>query len=302
MPNPVLSLLLTSWQLHYETRLVINGLRQKPNQPLRYTLDVAFLKYHTLWPTWLSVPMPAKRVDEVRVQFRLVNSYDPDAQMKARRTFDPGHSDIVCMFYHLMVVIASKYAAPYGQPFTVGRLIFDVLPAEESDVLPPRRRCCSTYSRGGKMVEYLGPTLRRPEQEWDGVDPDTRVKAAELCLRFIKREMTSLLALSRSTFEDGKWVYENIGEIEYRLAGELDAKVNLATKLDTTVHHWVPVPAAYGEDKCRSRYLAWLETVKARRQEARLPVIVAEPVIEIESAVPRNKGLVSPSPLDSTRF
>jgi len=291
MPNLVLPLLLTNWQLHHETRDTVR--RLKNTQPLRYTLDVVFLQYRTVWPTWLSVPAPAPHVDEVRVQFRLVNSYDPEAEVKAKRLFESGLGEpasIAWIFYHLMVVMASKNAAPYGQPFTVGRLILDVLPAEKGDILPMRRKCCSSYFRGGERVEYFGPVLRRPEEERDG---DPRVRAAEVCLRFIKREIRDLVGLSQYTFEYGKWIYENIGEIEYRLAGELDAEAKLATKLDAGVPHWGLGRHSYGGDKWQSRYFPWSETIKARRRQIGLPVIEAEPVTETESVVLGESGSVS---------
>jgi hypothetical protein len=61
------ALLLTNWQLHYETKDV---LRRLPAYGLQYNLDVEFREEQSFHFTWTSVPKLTRHVDRLKVRFR----------------------------------------------------------------------------------------------------------------------------------------------------------------------------------------------------------------------------------------
>lgn len=70
------ALLLTNWQLHYETK---DALRRLPAGGLQYDLEVEFRKEQALYFTWVSVPKVSRHVERLRVRFRTSGVLVPPA-------------------------------------------------------------------------------------------------------------------------------------------------------------------------------------------------------------------------------
>lgn len=274
-PNPALALLLTNRQLHSETRSLLSS--RPLCRPLRYTLDVAYLQDCTLWPTWLSVPQRASHVDELNVQFRVFNCPADMWMMEkpSRGMFHIGNGApeaIVWVFYHL-IYIALAYG-PCGRPITVGRLVLDFLPTDEEDIIPlgvsrHRRRRLSDLTNPRDFFR-LWRVDNRPNPVFDPTDFKTHAAAAMMC--FVERELDMLLGIGADMFRYGRIIYENIGEIEYRVAGKAQGEAGVAWQLAHTAM-WGMNATSFSRQSWYAKFCPWLPKVQERRRKLGMPVI-----------------------------
>lgn len=265
IPNSVLPLLLTNRQLYDDTRDMLR--REFSAQLPKYTLDVMYLKDCTLWPTWTSVPVRASHVDSVTAQFRLFNCPGglPMPRIPPRRGIFG--SDIIWTFYHLF--IAAVKFGPYGRPITMRRLVLDFLPVEEDDILPMDP---STWGPASSLPDKLRAWNFYGQRLASGWTPplDAKVVGPAMVLDFLEAKLRRLLLFNIYCFDYCKILYESIGEIEIRLAGEVYANFDLAEELAGR-EIWGP-PGSERYTKWHSVFCPWRERVEARRRELGMPV------------------------------
>lgn len=65
-------LLLTSKQLNDETKYALQAMRENEMKGFEFVLDVMYVRGLGLLPTWLSMPVDARAIGTLRVQFRIV--------------------------------------------------------------------------------------------------------------------------------------------------------------------------------------------------------------------------------------
>lgn len=260
VPNPALPVLLTNRQLGAEMQDVLR--RRFADRRPDYAVDVVYLKDGTLWPTWLSVPVPADHVDTLTARFRLFSCPADMVMPLARRLglFDSGiggQPTAIWLFYHLLTVSFTR--GPLGSPITARRLVLDFLPAEEEDILPlgggfgyrsrSKKDFYATFLPGNYDAAAEGPA-------------DAGSTAAAMMAAFVKAQLRRLLVMveKRGDWDYGKPLYENIGEIELRQAGKVLATFDLTSMLVKAYDSAVRSHQNNGLDP-------WWPWVEARRLE-----------------------------------
>ncbi|KAK3314389.1 hypothetical protein B0H66DRAFT_568351 [Apodospora peruviana] len=280
VPNPVLGLLLTNRQLHDETRAMLKRSFSFDTKPARlpsYTLDVVYLKDCTLWSTWLSVPARAPHVDTVFTQFRLFNCPDgmriaTDTKRDMFQIGCGGPPPIMWPLYHLLIC-APKFG-PCGCAFTMRRLVIDFLPAEEDDLLPLGLTTITRYD-DNTPVDWFEVSLGG---SWTPPSADRRLKGPALMMEFVKAQIRRLMWMEHTEFELAKKMYESIGEIELRLAGEVCTNLDLAESL-ASLNGWGD-PGSSRQRKWETQFVQWRPWVMARRRELGMPVQEVVPQVD----------------------
>lgn len=221
------SVLLVNRQLYHEASGILARRR------LRYRLDVMYVKECGLWPTWLELPRLARRVDEIQATFRV---FDPPADVnpdwrnpRQLVAGDGGPPMVVWNFFALLKdylrygpsafeALVARPAPASSEPFTVNRLVLDVLPpppdspaAKDDSLGFPRSRLAAdrhmldAFARGRHAKYWPLPT-----------DAFPHLMVAEKMAFFIAAKIAGLLAM----YDDyGRCLYEHVGSIEVRVAG-----------------------------------------------------------------------------------
>lgn len=282
--SPLVPLLLVNRQVHAELKEVASRvLRQRPN----YTLDLMYLNDCSIWPTWTSVPMFSGHVGTVHATFRIFHC-PPEIETTDRRRnamFTGGDGSpppIVWLFYHTLVVFLERglrvlkddSSGNHGPGITIRRLIIDVSPAIEQNILPLVCRS-SASSEDREQVR-----VSRWQNFFEEFYSDRGINIAEMgggllaatqLANFIQSQIGGLLSLGNHRFSYGSVLYEHIGEIEIRLNEQTRSKMNLTSLLSKA-----PLVSDFGgefsREKHRKRYAEWIVSASKRRREDGLPL------------------------------
>ncbi|KAK1829566.1 hypothetical protein QBC39DRAFT_413256 [Podospora conica] len=222
-PNPAMSLLLTSKQLHQETVEAQESNRFR-SQPVRCFLDVM------LYPTWLYVPRrDITHIDELHVQFRLFKApvtrgmSDKDLDHGMFRA-EGGIAGIIRVFYQLAWRVLKLGPCDYGKT-TVGRLVFDFLPVAGGDaILPLGPTINLRIGPAGPSMFDLAGDFFKPYLGWANRPHNWRppggLLPAAMMLGFVRCSMDIfLLGEERRVARGDANLVRRIGEVEYRLDG-----------------------------------------------------------------------------------
>ncbi|KAI1091199.1 hypothetical protein F5B19DRAFT_288167 [Rostrohypoxylon terebratum] len=264
--NPMLSLLLINHQVNREAQEVLRRMGEPPN----YAIDVVFLKDGTLWPTWLSIPKLQRSLGNVYAQFRI---FDVPEHLRSHIAGDPYRSDrpgpppVVWSFYHLLAgflrngpIVSDRDND--GGCFTIRNLILDFLPASEKNILPL-----------ASFIQYfkeVGDMASSANVEGDRIPfQDEGLVAAEYLAHFVRALLLRVLKLGVSTIKFGKILYENIGDIEVRVDGQLRWHLDIPKMFSSlSFDHEVNVSNRL---KREQMFAHWKALTLAKRLKAGLP-------------------------------
>jgi hypothetical protein len=252
MENPVLPLLRTCRQIYHETKWVLSA--KSLTEFTRYTLDVACFDDGNdaiFYPTWLSVPWRASRIDElyIRLRFNPANIQIPDedpnisdpliSSLVRSLLYCKSTADQFCQLLIHVLEIPRALEDLNGHDlkldlFTIGRLVLDFIPEYGLD----------------------GPDFNLEEKfPWwwichkdgeDGTSAHHHDQAFSLL-----REQAAHCSL-----------YSQVGEVEYHLAGGPNMKLSLGHRLHTVRKKLGPRgPGTW----------SWFDELAAKRIRAGLP-------------------------------
>lgn len=196
-----------------------------------YHLDIILLNEVSLLPTWLMLPKPASQVETLTCTFRIAGSAPPRAEQREYRGFGTAGSAIAWVIYSLL-----EHFLWYGPSFGytskgVSNSVADIHPG---------------YSIGNLVIDVETPPGIHPDQmgvpmtgsyghgqhpRMDDGKMQPRVLDPLYLIDFIDREITRLLRMDYYTFEYGNILFENVGNIIFKLDGQIQSTRDLGAIL-----------------------------------------------------------------------
>jgi hypothetical protein len=233
--NPAMPLLLTCRQLQSETLALLHSRSFKSQRLPRCKLDMVYLTDCTLWVTWLNLPrLEVTHVDELHVQLRAFKhptSETPQA-WSCRRLGDM-FSSIMLNFLKVGPVTSWRSRRP-KTPLFIGRLVLDFLSVEDGkDIMPRDMAMHDMLTKNWRVeldrVEFLF-WQKAEDAAGNGVLEAANMKVLGAIL--VPQLFRVLSEGCRAAPDDRGRFHRQIGEIEYRLAGEFVATFDTAKSLE----------------------------------------------------------------------
>lgn len=290
-PSNCLSLLLTSRQIHDETRAVLD--RKK----CPFVLDISVLNDYDLFPTWISIPCLTNRVRVLDVDVRLFGSIIP-SKIARRLVGDGGRLGFHWSFYALLerflyygpvgekkvnddaeldedgipdyiksIMLRSKRPNLHDQDITVEVLTLNFRSAEAVLPSPPANVGYDAWCRQHMAFHLLFQRRNDPgELEKYRTRP-------EWVAEYLLSEIENLLSMGYHHAAYGKILYERVGTIRI-FSPEGVTEIDLASRLAQL--QFTDPQYTFGHVRCEDRlptFWKWKKQTLAHRQNLGFPVV-----------------------------
>jgi len=206
-----------------------------------------------LWPTWLSVPVLAKQLDQVNVTFRAFGISSRFSSVWEGGDASP--PQIVWCFYYLMEYVLRQGSRPHTYSFVDREVSIKNLNLNFVGYTS------EPYGYRGRLTEYEVEDERQLRPEW--------------LARFIRSHILSLLGMSYHMAGFGGILHERIGSIRISVNGEQDYLINVGDVL-SKLSYTDPLDTfgdVWPREKRIPTFLDWKKNTYRIREERGLPVV-----------------------------